>query len=319
MSADSSWIVSEPVEGGPYDGSVIPSFLGHVASRIGRAGERGPLKCQTRVNFLRQHSARFSDMSEAAQRMVQGTGLAHLTASMFDHIDAALISAFVERWQPDTNTFHMPFGEMTIMLHDVWQILRVPVEGEMITAEPPVDELKLETRSMLSVPDLTAEHYDGGGVKVEAIVRHCLRRSFRMNETVAAAWLWLTLGSTLFTDKSGNRVRPALMWEMRREVEPVGQLSWGSAALAYLYRHLGVASRGDCTGMAGCLTLLQAWIYEYFPSLRPHRERVYIGPHQPRVRMWVPRSEPNTYERLQTLRQLLDRMTADEVKMFFMI
>jgi len=27
-----------------------------------------------------------------------------------------VISAFVEQWQPETNTFHKPFGEMTITL-----------------------------------------------------------------------------------------------------------------------------------------------------------------------------------------------------------
>ncbi|CAI0399898.1 unnamed protein product [Linum tenue] len=30
---------------------------------------------------------------------------------MMHHLDMALLSAFVERWQPNTNTFHMPFGE----------------------------------------------------------------------------------------------------------------------------------------------------------------------------------------------------------------
>ncbi|CAI0399899.1 unnamed protein product [Linum tenue] len=31
---------------------------------------------------------------------------------------------------------------------------------------------------------------------------------------------------------------------------------------------MGVATRADSKGVCGCLTLLQTWIYEYFPLFR---------------------------------------------------
>ncbi|XP_021772713.1 protein MAINTENANCE OF MERISTEMS-like [Chenopodium quinoa] len=43
-----------------------------------------------------------------------------------------LISTFVERWHPETNSFHLPFGEMTITLHDVSYILSTPITGEAV-------------------------------------------------------------------------------------------------------------------------------------------------------------------------------------------
>ncbi|KAK9148640.1 hypothetical protein Scep_007397 [Stephania cephalantha] len=43
-----------------------------------------------------------------------------------------LISAFVERWQLDTNTFHLPFGEMSITLEDVSTLLHISVMGKVV-------------------------------------------------------------------------------------------------------------------------------------------------------------------------------------------
>lgn len=54
-----------------------------------------------------------------AQAIILKSPLFRLKDLMFEHIDYLLISTFVERQQPDTNTFHMIFGEMTITFHDV--------------------------------------------------------------------------------------------------------------------------------------------------------------------------------------------------------
>jgi hypothetical protein len=35
------------------------------------------------------------------------------------NFDALLISAFMDRWRPETHTFHLPVGEMTLSLEDV--------------------------------------------------------------------------------------------------------------------------------------------------------------------------------------------------------
>ena len=52
----------------------------------------------------------------------------------YRHINQALVSTFVERWQPKTNTFHLPFGEMTITLDDVSAIIGIPVVGTPVHA-----------------------------------------------------------------------------------------------------------------------------------------------------------------------------------------
>jgi len=314
---DDSWIVRSMMPGGPLDGSVIPSFGGHIARRIWEGEDRKVLKCHNRHRACTVLQGWRSTLSADIRGEIADTQLGHLPDSMFPYLDMPLISAFVERWQPDTNTFHMPFGEMTIMLHDVFQILRIPVEGRTVSAQCPTGELRCYIAELLGVTlDTLAgdtQLWSGGGVGIDALEELCrLARPPRADDTQMTAYLFLMLGSVLFVDKSGCRIRPRDILEPR-EPETMARYSWGSATLAYLYRQLGIASRADCSQIAGCLTLLQAWIYEYFPAFRPHRERKIIEEGQPRTTMWAVRSEDKSEGRLRSIRARLDRMSASEV------
>ncbi|KAL2897120.1 Protein MAINTENANCE OF MERISTEMS [Bienertia sinuspersici] len=71
-----------------------------------------------------------------------------------------------------------------------------------------------------------------------------------------------------------------------------------------------MASRYSCLGIAGCLTLLQCWIYEYFPCFRPHRERHVISPGYPRSMLWNVRCEDKNTARLQSIQRRLDMLQA---------
>ncbi|KAJ9175281.1 hypothetical protein P3X46_013851 [Hevea brasiliensis] len=50
----------------------------------------------------------------------------------FFSLDWHLISAFVERWRPETHTFMMPIGECTITLQDVNIISGLPINGSAV-------------------------------------------------------------------------------------------------------------------------------------------------------------------------------------------
>ncbi|QHO21069.1 uncharacterized protein DS421_11g343430 [Arachis hypogaea] len=58
--------------------------------------------------------------------------LARLNSKWF-WVDEPLLSAFVERWRPETHTFHVPFGECTITLQDVAYQLGLPIDGEAVS------------------------------------------------------------------------------------------------------------------------------------------------------------------------------------------
>ncbi|CAI0390226.1 unnamed protein product [Linum tenue] len=54
--------------------------------------------------------------------------------------DTCLITALVERWRPETSTFHLPVGEVTIILEDVATLTDLPIEGEPVILDIPYEE-----------------------------------------------------------------------------------------------------------------------------------------------------------------------------------
>ena len=64
--------------------------------------------------------------------LVVRSNLSSLIIASYRSVSKILVSCFLEKWQPETNTFHMPFGEMSIGLDDVATILGIPVTGRSV-------------------------------------------------------------------------------------------------------------------------------------------------------------------------------------------
>ena len=87
----------------------------------------------------------------AIEGLVAGTGLSPLIACSVDTDDQKLISSFVERWHRETSTFHLPVGEVTIMLDDV-TYLHLPIVGDLHAFQPlRIDEAVLMLVELLMV------------------------------------------------------------------------------------------------------------------------------------------------------------------------
>ena len=118
--------------------------------------------------------------------------------------------AFVERWHVETNSFHLPVGEMTITLDDVSNLLHLPIVGQFYTHE---------TLDSDSATDLLVESLRVDRALASEETRHCrgahVRLSWlryedacsRRQWTVAArAYLLHLVGCTIFADKSATSV-----------------------------------------------------------------------------------------------------------------
>ncbi|CAI0402111.1 unnamed protein product [Linum tenue] len=215
----------------------------------------------------------------------------------------------------------MPFGEMSILIHDVHYILRLPVDGALLRYDSPQPEaLKADMCGLIRVGDLEGAvggkwstiWYMNGGMHGEGALFRA--GELQIKEVEVQCYLFLLLGSTLFVDKSRDRIRPAVNLYLKKYHDVAGY-AWGVGTLAYLYRQLGVASRAGGKGVCGYLTLLQAWIYEYFPDFRPNRVQQH-SPADPRASLWVCsrlKGRDDAKERLVRYRSILDGMSADDV------
>lgn len=58
--------------------------------------------------------------------------VAHGGASRRFPFDRNLVTALVDHWRPETHTFHMPIGEMTVTLQDVSMLTGLALSGDPV-------------------------------------------------------------------------------------------------------------------------------------------------------------------------------------------
>ncbi|KAK9056321.1 hypothetical protein SSX86_027411 [Deinandra increscens subsp. villosa] len=58
------------------------------------------------------------------------SGFSGVLQCYYDKIDQHLVTSLVERWRPETYTFHFPFGEATVTLEDVQMLWGLPLGDE---------------------------------------------------------------------------------------------------------------------------------------------------------------------------------------------
>ncbi|KAL0912221.1 hypothetical protein M5K25_018183 [Dendrobium thyrsiflorum] len=194
------------------------------------------------------------------------------------HLDMHLLCAVIERWHPETNTFHLHNVEISLTLQDVAVLTGLVVDGLPVTAARDVGGLEsrwatwtdccneLLGRAPMDIIDSAAK-----------LKLAWLRDNFKdvpenaTAETVAyhtRAYIMHMLGSWIVPNRSGNAV-PCRYLPLLEDFEKCGRTAFGAASLAYLYRELSRASRESVKRLAGNIHLLQLWAWEHLKVGRP--------------------------------------------------
>ena len=209
------------------------------------------------VHIQQERLKKWTDIGgRDAAIFVHGSKLSHLSRCMLAHPDASLMTAFIERWQPETNSFHMPWGEMTITLHDIYYILQLPISGFMVKHEVDAPTIIQDIATHLGISDNEVKgEIRGGGLKSSALQDRTLAPNV-LEDSKAIFYLLHLLGSTVFLDKTQDRVN-ASIFPLLQELSTIRKYAWGAVVLAHMYRQLGMASRAGCRQFSGCTTLLE--------------------------------------------------------------
>ncbi|KAK7287524.1 hypothetical protein RIF29_00805 [Crotalaria pallida] len=296
---------------GPIDGSVLYDQDKHVSTAVWDGQERGALRCHEHTSKLDQWT-----LTPKQIELVEKAGFGYLRSIPAISLDNPLISALVERWRRETNTFHLNVGEMTVTLKDVALLLGLAIDGEPVIGITYTACSSVCEKYLGRVPE--SGYTSGGMVKLSWLKEFFFRcpedAPIKVIEQHTRAYLLYLLGSTIFSTTTGNKV-PVMYLPLFENFERCGRYAWGAAALAFLYRALGNASLKTQSTISGCLTLLQCWSYFHLNIGRPKLNLDLMHDRFPFVLRWKGKqSGPTANRDVVFYRKALDSLKPCDVE-----
>lgn len=189
----------------------------------------------------------------------------------------------LERWRPETHTFHLPTGECTITLEDVYMLLGLPVAGKAVNGC--VQQANALCEQALGIDLIEgAVGSRGQGINLKALRRYYDAFGLDQNSPEEAVlmktrcYLMLLFGNVLFPDSTGNTVN-FMYLRLLMDINKVGRYSWGSAVLATLYQSMCKNAKKDSCTFYGCALLVQVWGWWRMPILAPENRGRWTFPY----------------------------------------
>ncbi|KAE8769918.1 mutator protein [Hordeum vulgare] len=168
---------------------------------------------------------------------------------------------------------------MTVTLQDVSMITTLPIEGKPLCMSTDYKGWRQQMDALIGMSPPKPEVEDGGKKDIvpagasftwiAANFAHCPEDgNDEVIQTYARVYMWYVIARTIFAD--GTSKFAPWMWLKALTVFD-NKLSWGLAALAYLYRQLDDAYRRSTkdSGVGGCMLLFSVWSWERLPVGRP--------------------------------------------------
>ncbi|XP_019427237.1 PREDICTED: serine/threonine-protein phosphatase 7 long form homolog [Lupinus angustifolius] len=115
---------------GPFNTSLLTLQEKHISTSIWDGEE---------TLFRARYNLWQTLPSEQVLQVIRNTAFANLLNIGRAEINNHLLTAMVERWRPETHTFHFPNGECTITLEDVAYQLGIPIDGKAVTGDTSLD------------------------------------------------------------------------------------------------------------------------------------------------------------------------------------
>ncbi|XP_022947749.1 protein MAIN-LIKE 2-like isoform X1 [Cucurbita moschata] len=296
---------------GPIESSVLYDQEKHVSSAVWDGQERGALRCHEHTSKLDQWT-----LTTRQIELVERAGFGYLRLIPAISLDNPLISALVERWRRETNTFHLNVGELTVTLKDVALLLGLAIDGDPVIGLTYTTCHSVCERYLGRAPD--PGYTSGGMVKLSWLKEFFSRchedAPMEIVERHTRAYLLYLVGSTIFSTTTGNKV-PVMYLPLFENFDHCGKFAWGAAALAFLYRALGNASLRSQSTISGCLTLLQCWSYFHLNIGRPKLNQDPMHNRFPFVLRWKGKqSGPTANRDVVFYRKALDSLKPCDVE-----
>ena len=191
-----------------------------------------------------------------------------------------LLSALVERWRPETHTFHFPCEECTVTLEDVALQLGLPIDGSPVTGVSSFTDPAALCYQLLGDSPGDGESYFSG-IKFTWLKAKIGQLSATATEgelmCAARAYIMHMVGAVLMPDANGDSVHLSYL-PLLADLSTARSYSWGSAVLATLYKELCRATDPQVKDIGGCLILLQSWALYRMPFLASVSHQPYLYP-----------------------------------------
>ena len=162
--------------------------------------------------------------------------------------NAAALTALIDHWRPETHTFHLRTGEMTVTLQDIAMITGLPIDGNPLCMNTDSDGWRAQMHALIGMVPPEPREPEAEDKKKERVAAgatftwissnfsHCPEDANKdMVKTYARVYMWYVISRTMFADGTGKNA--PWMWLKALTVFD-SKWSWGSATLAYLYRQV---------------------------------------------------------------------------------
>ncbi|KAH1203035.1 Serine/threonine-protein phosphatase 7 long form [Glycine max] len=249
MTSSLSCSSSIQIRSDPIDGDVLWMQPKHVSEHVWNGEPNRKLHIRRVVPTYQGEEK----IPEEIVPLLRQSGFYWIMKMGYLKINAALISAFIERWRPETHTFHLRCGEATITLQDVSVLLGLRTDGAPLIGSTNFDWADL-CEELLGVRPQEGE-LEGSVVKLSWQAHH---------------FSHINIDGGNVEQLQSSRVSLRYL-QFLRDFEQCSTYVWGPVVLAYLYREMCSATDYKVKSIGGMCILIQMWAWERCTTLAPKR------------------------------------------------